>query len=404
MYCVLMANILLWCCDCFQKNITSMSMRGSRSRGSLTSSHGSRLTSSTTRHANFPPFANDLTDPRLHVNRENGGFYRSAPSLQLAGSTDGNARLLALDAKLERVREMRARAESRRSDQGSLAQQGLAPTKHSGTGSHDGAKGAATATTTVRARREPLNRERWLSRYQRNREAEYVQKHVPALRAICASVKVKPNLAAYEDVYRGATALKSGGTLWRSWSRDTLRSGELEVPGHRRAPVRSTHRHPPGISASRSEPSLLGGKDGGGARKWASRSEMMEARKNDARMEGAQATGNAEALAQAEFKAAEFQALRQRLRSSTFVRQASDAMNSRFTDMFKAFQYVDLDRSGKLNESELRRALDLWNVPIEAEKLAELITACDGAPSLPRSHLLPMRVHRFAFVTDKRTL
>jgi len=71
------------------------------------------------------------------------------------------------------------------------------------------------------------------------------------------------------------------------------------------------------------------------------------------------------------------QANRQKLKSSTFVKGASDALNSRFSDMFKAFQYVDLDRSGTLDNKEIRRALDLWNIPIDDVKLAELIQACD---------------------------
>ena len=45
--------------------------------------------------------------------------------------------------------------------------------------------------------------------------------------------------------------------------------------------------------------------------------------------------------------------------------------------MFKAFQYVDMDRSGTLNKKEIARALDLWNIPIDHEKLDELIAACD---------------------------
>ena len=71
-------------------------------------------------------------------------------------------------------------------------------------------------------------------------------------------------------------------------------------------------------------------------------------------------------------------ARREELRRSQFVQTASNAMNMRFTDMFKAFQYVDLDRSGTLNDKEIRRALDLWNIPIDDAKLAELIEACDN--------------------------
>ena len=52
-------------------------------------------------------------------------------------------------------------------------------------------------------------------------------------------------------------------------------------------------------------------------------------------------------------------------------------MNSRFSDMFKAFQFVDLDRSGTLDEKEISRALDLWNIPISPDKLKSLIKSCD---------------------------
>ena len=62
---------------------------------------------------------------------------------------------------------------------------------------------------------------------------------------------------------------------------------------------------------------------------------------------------------------------------SQFTKMASEAMNSRFSDMFKAFQYVDMDRSGTLDKNEISRALDLWNIPIEDAKLNELILSCD---------------------------
>ena len=57
---------------------------------------------------------------------------------------------------------------------------------------------------------------------------------------------------------------------------------------------------------------------------------------------------------------------------------ASEALNSRYTNMFKAFQFVDLDRSGRLGRDEIRQALDLWNIEIDSQKLDELINACDA--------------------------
>jgi len=68
---------------------------------------------------------------------------------------------------------------------------------------------------------------------------------------------------------------------------------------------------------------------------------------------------------------------REKMKNSAFVKGASDALNSRFSNMFKAFQYVDLDRSGTLNAKEIRRALDLWNVPLDEKSLSQLIAACD---------------------------
>ena len=53
-------------------------------------------------------------------------------------------------------------------------------------------------------------------------------------------------------------------------------------------------------------------------------------------------------------------AQRQKLRKSDFVSNASNAMNSRFSDMFKAFQYVDLDRSGTLDEKEIPELRLSW--------------------------------------------
>jgi hypothetical protein len=72
---------------------------------------------------------------------------------------------------------------------------------------------------------------------------------------------------------------------------------------------------------------------------------------------------------------------RAKLKSSSFVKGASDALNSRFSDMFKAFQYVDLDRSGTTTHGSTRQPhltlphhtmrhnvhacalLSLWRVP-----------------------------------------
>ena len=57
---------------------------------------------------------------------------------------------------------------------------------------------------------------------------------------------------------------------------------------------------------------------------------------------------------------------------------AESGLNSRFSDMYKAFQYVDLDRSGRLSKSEIARALDLWNIPLSDDKLDLLLEDCDA--------------------------
>ena len=56
---------------------------------------------------------------------------------------------------------------------------------------------------------------------------------------------------------------------------------------------------------------------------------------------------------------------------------AQDALNSRFSDMHKAFQYVDLDNSGTIDRSELERALRLWGVNLSKEKIDALWDICD---------------------------
>ncbi|KOO24475.1 e radial spoke protein 7-like protein [Chrysochromulina tobinii] len=66
------------------------------------------------------------------------------------------------------------------------------------------------------------------------------------------------------------------------------------------------------------------------------------------------------------------------LKKSSMVMQAQDAINNKFKDMFKAFQYIDLDHSGTLNEKELAQALDMFNVPLDKKKLKEIIAACDA--------------------------
>ena len=341
-----------------------------------------------------------------------GPYHRSAPSLKTSKSSGD----LAFERQLRSIESLT-----------SLAM----------------AKGASAAEIkAAMQKKQPFNRQLWLKRYQARREAEFVEKHAPSLRAIAS----RPRLESYDDVLRGVKALASGGTIWKSWSQPTIEPPSMppaaappfrvgtapaaavygaahrQIP-HRRAPsagrskaggpplpyhiararglaldsapaydsafsqtydARSHvgYRGPapgqagliPGALGEAVTPAPAAGGGGGGPRveqkKWASRSEMMEARKREAKSISNQAIGDDVSNQVQEEE-------RQRLKKSSFVQAASGALNSRFSNMFKAFQYVDVDRSGTLNEKELRRALDFWNVPLDHEKLQELIRACD---------------------------
>ena len=286
--------------------------------------------------------------------------------------------------------------------------------------------------------RPPLDRERWLARYHRNREREFFDKHAPALRAVAGNARI----LNFQDALRGTQALKMGGRAWLAWSQPTLAptysAENLLTPGwkppgpangHRRAPAgpkraasRGMHRHAPGggytdhgpataltgnaylptapsaAAMHRASPGMArsvsaaqldeAARNRGGDELEAeelvakphynTRSEMMQARKSAARLAGAVLTKDEDAIKLVKMKNEQDEAARQQLiKKSKTISLASSAMNSRFTDMFKAFQYVDLDRSGTLNEKEIRRALDLWNVPLDDEKLKDIMTACD---------------------------
>jgi hypothetical protein len=56
---------------------------------------------------------------------------------------------------------------------------------------------------------------------------------------------------------------------------------------------------------------------------------------------------------------------------------AEAGLNSRFKDMYKAFQYLDLDRSGRLSRDELKRGMDMWNIPIDDRQLDLIMGDCD---------------------------
>ena len=62
---------------------------------------------------------------------------------------------------------------------------------------------------------------------------------------------------------------------------------------------------------------------------------------------------------------------------SKFKGSAQDAVASRFSNIRKAFQAVDVDNSGKIGRNEIKRALHLWGVPHDEEKLDMLMAEMD---------------------------
>jgi Ca2+-binding EF-hand superfamily protein len=63
--------------------------------------------------------------------------------------------------------------------------------------------------------------------------------------------------------------------------------------------------------------------------------------------------------------------------SASMVKQASDSLNAKFTNMRKAFQDIDLDHSGSLSAEELWQAFDRLNLQLDRHSFKALITACD---------------------------
>ena len=61
------------------------------------------------------------------------------------------------------------------------------------------------------------------------------------------------------------------------------------------------------------------------------------------------------------------ESLEERREREQLIQMATDSLNSRIAtgNMFKAFQSIDLDRNGRLSPIEIRRALELWNIPFD---------------------------------------
>ena len=59
------------------------------------------------------------------------------------------------------------------------------------------------------------------------------------------------------------------------------------------------------------------------------------------------------------------------------VKEFEAALGQRFKSMYNAFQYMDKDRSGTLSFQEISRALKLWKVEMDRDKLKDLMRQCD---------------------------
>jgi len=58
--------------------------------------------------------------------------------------------------------------------------------------------------------------------------------------------------------------------------------------------------------------------------------------------------------------------------------QAMNQLNLHFTNMRKAFHFVDVDNSGTVDAAEIRRAMHLWGVDLDDETLNLLMAECDS--------------------------
>jgi Ca2+-binding EF-hand superfamily protein len=67
-------------------------------------------------------------------------------------------------------------------------------------------------------------------------------------------------------------------------------------------------------------------------------------------------------------KSSEAQALRD---------QAQHKISEHFSNMRKAFHFVDVDNSGTVTAQEIKRAMHMWGVDLEDEQLQLLMSECD---------------------------
>jgi len=55
----------------------------------------------------------------------------------------------------------------------------------------------------------------------------------------------------------------------------------------------------------------------------------------------------------------------------------NQALSTRFFDLRRAFQYIDVDGSGTVTCKEIERAFKMWNVPVDEEEIRELMKRFD---------------------------
>ena len=55
----------------------------------------------------------------------------------------------------------------------------------------------------------------------------------------------------------------------------------------------------------------------------------------------------------------------------------ANALAGKFTEIRKAFHFVDVDNSGTVDAKEIKRALHLFNIELPADQLMALMAECD---------------------------
>jgi len=59
-------------------------------------------------------------------------------------------------------------------------------------------------------------------------------------------------------------------------------------------------------------------------------------------------------------------------------KQVTEAIANKFTDIKMAFRYFDVDNSGSVDEKEIKRALQMFNIPLDDESVKRIVDKCDA--------------------------